>query len=182
MQAVRNNNFQAGIIFILLNSLTFFATAADESTPQALFQSPKAIIKAPVLSLPNLQEEIENLSDYEGKVILLHFWATWCSSCLEELPELQTLWEKLQDKGLVVIAVAEDSWEAVRDYLKTKHFTFPIWIDQYGKGLRDYKIKGFPATYLIGREGNLQGLALGSRQWMDSSIFKEVDSLLITDK
>jgi len=178
---VRTKNFQIGILFILLNISVFFAKA-DEITPQALFQTPKIIIKAPDLSLPNLAKEEEKLSDYEGKLVLLHFWATWCDSCLKELPELQILWEKLQDKGLVVIAVAEDSWESVQTFVKTQHFTFPIWVDQYGQGLRNYSIKGFPATYLVNRNGDLQGLVLGFRQWTDSKIFNEIDSLLIIDK
>jgi peroxiredoxin len=179
---VRNKKFHVAILFILLNIPLFFAHATEESTSSPLFQTPAIIIDAPDLSLPNLQEKVENISDYRGKVVLLHFWATWCASCLKELPELQILWEKLQSKDLVVIAVAEDSWQSVQAFVKTNNFTFPIWIDQYGRGLREYSIKGFPSTYLISREGKLQGLAVGFRQWTKSTVFNEVESLLILDK
>jgi len=174
---LRNKKHFISILFILLNINVLFARA-EESAPPALFQMPQTIVQAPELSLPNLHEKVEKLSDYHGKVILLHFWATWCVSCLEELPELQILWEKLQDKGLVVIAVAEDSWKAVQAFVKKEHFTFPIWVDQYGQGLRHYSVKGFPATYLIGRDGTVQGLAMGFRQWTEPKIFNAIESLV----
>ncbi len=113
------------------------------------------IKKAPELSVLDLTGQKRHLSDYNGQVVLLHFWATWCSSCIRELSELQKLWEKLEDKGLVVIAVAEDSRKSVATFAKNHLMTFPVWIDQYGQGLRAYSIKGFPTTYLIGRTGQL---------------------------
>jgi peroxiredoxin len=166
------------ILLSLITSLTF---AADINTPQQIFQTPKTITQAPNLSLFDLKNREQRLSRYAGKVILLHFWATWCSSCLLELPQLQTLWEKLRDKGLVVIAIAADNRKSVEAFVKAKQFTFPVWIDQYGSGLRAYSVKGFPTTSLIGRTGNLEGMALGPRDWTNSYIFKMIEVILAKD-
>ena len=159
--------------FLLIVSIFLSTAAATE-----VFQKPDVIKKAPELSLFDLEEQKQQLSHYTGKVVLLHFWATWCSSCIQELSELQTLWEKLQDKGLVVIAVAEDSKKSVEAFTKKHFMTFPVWIDQYGAGLRAYHIKGFPSTYLIGRSGYLEGIAFGPRKWINPLVFKEIETLL----
>jgi len=159
--------------YFLLFFVIFFPTTAT-----AVFQKPDVIEKAPELSLFDLAGQKQNLSQYQGQVVLLHFWATWCSSCVQELSELQTLWEKLHNKGLVVIAVAEDSKKSVVAFVKKRPMTFPVWIDQYGKGLRSYKIKGFPTTYLIGRNGYQEGIAFGPRKWLDSLVFPKIEKLL----
>ena len=155
--------------------MTSLAIAADDNGP--IFQKLSPTI-APNLSLFDLKNQPQQLSDYRGKVILLHFWATWCRSCLTELAELQILWEKLQNKGLVVIAVAEDSQQSVEAYIKANRFNLPVWIDQYGDGLRPYHVNVFPTTYLIGRTGYLEGMALGPRQWTKPDIFNIMKKLV----
>jgi peroxiredoxin len=172
---MRNKNF-LWISAILFSLMTSFAFATDNNVQ--LFQKLTPITKAPNLSLFDLKNQHQQLSDYRGKVILLHFWATWCRSCLIELAELQILWEKLRKKGLVVIAVAEDSRKLVEAYIKANRFTLPVWIDQDGKGLQPYHVNVFPTTYLIGRTGYLEGMALGPRQWMDSHIFNAMKKLV----
>lgn len=177
---MRNKGFQKfwpwiGCILLIITT----SLAATENGE--VFQKNDVIKKAPELSLFDLAGQKQHLSDYAGKVVLLHFWATWCSSCLQELSELQTLWEKLEDKGLVVIAVAEDSRKSVKTFVKNNPMTFPIWIDQYGSGLRAYRIKGLPTTYLIGRTGDAEGIVLGPRQWTDSLIFNKIETLLVNN-
>ena len=160
------------ILLTVTISFTTTVTAAE------IFQRPPVIKKAPNLSLLDLASQKQQLNQYLGKVVLLHFWATWCGSCIQELSTLQTLWEKLQDKGLVVIAVAADNRTAVEAFTKEHIMTFPVWIDQYGKGLRAYGLKGFPTTYLIGRTGNLEGIALGPREWTNFSVFNDIKTLV----
>jgi len=162
---------------LILVSL-LIATAANA---EKIFTTPSVVEPAPKIELANLTFQSEDLAKYQGKVVLLHFWATWCSSCLQELPELQSLWEKLQAKGLVVIAVAADSRKNVNEFLPTKNFTFPIWIDQYGKAMRDYKVQVFPMTFLIGRNGKLLGTAIGSKDWNKENNFTIMENILKYD-
>lgn len=163
-----------GILFCFITSLTI--AADNNGTP---FQKLSPTRAAPNLSLFDLKNQPQHLSDYQGKVVLLHFWATWCRSCLTELAELQILWEKLRNKGLVVIAVAEDSRSSVEAYMTANRLNLPVWIDQYGDGLQPYNVKVYPTTYLIGRMGHLEGIALGPRQWTDSDIFNIMKQLVV---
>ncbi|EDN69531.1 Peroxiredoxin [Beggiatoa sp. PS] len=165
---------------ILFSLMTSLAIAADDKV--VIFQKLSSTTIAPDLSLFDLKNQSQQLSDYRGKVILLHFWATWCRSCLAELAELQILWEKLQSEGLVVIAVAEDSRKSVEAYIRANRFNLPVWIDQYGDGLRPYNVNVFPTTYLIGRTGYLEGMALGPRQWTDSAVFNTMKKLVVLNK
>ena len=173
-----NKNFQSSLWLscIIFGLMTSLAMAADDKVQ--LFQKLASTTKAPNLSLFDLNNQNQPLSQYTGQVILLHFWATWCRSCLQELPDLQLLGEKLQDQGLVVIAIAEDSRKAVEPYIQKNRFTLPVWIDQYGEGLRAYNVQVFPTTYLIGRTGNIEGIALGPRQWTNPIIFNHIEKLL----
>lgn len=63
---------------------------------------------APPFILKDLEGDVKGLNDFKGHVILLHFWATWCVPCKDELPTIKALWEMLKDKGFLVVAIATD--------------------------------------------------------------------------
>ena len=96
---------------------------------------------------------ILTLKQARGKIVLLDFWATWCGPCRDELPKIQTLYEKYKDKGFVVYGVAEDSPEgSVLAFMQSNKITFPV-----ARAAEDtasiYGTTGLPATILIGRDG-----------------------------
>jgi len=72
----------------------------------------------------------QNLSQYQGKIIVLNLWATWCPPCREEMPELNALYQDYKDKNVVVIGVALDDLASVITFLKSSPVNYPIYITE----------------------------------------------------
>ena len=96
------------------------------------------------------------LSEYRGKVVILNFWATWCFPCLYEMPLLQRIHTRFEDRGLTVVAVAVfDELESVRSYQTKYGYTFPILFHDSNAGKNTLGLLGVPQTYILGRDGAL---------------------------
>jgi len=72
----------------------------------------------------------QNLSQYQGKIIVLNLWATWCPPCREEMPELNALYQEYKDKNVVVLGVALDELASVITFLKSSSVNYPIYITE----------------------------------------------------
>jgi len=102
----------------------------------------------------------QNLKQFQHKIIVLNFWATWCEPCREEMPELSNFYVENQPKNVVVVGVAIDEEKAVRSYLKSTKVTYPILVDE-DKGVILGKNLGnnegiLPYTVIIDSQGIIQ--------------------------
>ena len=87
---------------------------------------PAVGMQAEDFQLVDLEGKTQSLSQYRGKIVLVNFWATWCKPCTTEMPAMQTMYDKLRDKGFVVLAVNELEDEAkVREHIRAYGHTFP---------------------------------------------------------
>ena len=118
---------------------------------------------APEVSLKDLQGQDVSLSDFRGKVVLLNFWATWCKPCKEEMPAIQASYDKLGDKGFVVLAINElEDTERVADYIRKYNHTFPVLMDRKNQVANKYGVVGLPASFLIDPQGIVRERIVGS--------------------
>lgn len=109
----------------------------------------------------------------------MNFWATWCIPCREEMPAMETLYREFKDEGFVVLAVnVEESPNKVTKFVREFHVTFPIALDTKGDVMSDYGIRALPATYLIGKKGEVLAMGLGSRDWANYAYRSLFQSLL----
>jgi cytochrome c biogenesis protein CcmG/thiol:disulfide interchange protein DsbE len=109
---------------------------------------------APAFRLIDLNGQAVTSAQFKGKVVFLGFWAIWCKSCREELPELNRLYMKFNEKGFTIIGISVDSSQArVAAFLKKVPVTFPILIDQKGDVAESYRLSGLPAGFLIDKNG-----------------------------
>lgn len=111
-----------------------------------------------------LSDETFKLSDYEGQVVLLNIWATWCAPCREETPDLQELYEKYKEEGLMILGVSidEQGESVVRPFIEKYEVSYPIVIDD-GTIMDKYgPTMGIPTTYVINKKGNLEYFAVGA--------------------
>lgn len=112
--------------------------------------------RAPAFEMRDLAGRSVTLDQFNGKVIILNFWATWCAPCIAEMPALEKLYLKFRDQGLVVLSVAvDDTSEAVNVFREQLKLTFPIVIDVKREGAAKYKVIGFPETFVLDRAGKI---------------------------
>ena len=126
--------------------------------------APKVGDLAPEISLPNLNGDIDKLSNYRGTLVLIDFWASWCSPCRVENPNVVRLYEKYKSKGFEIYGISLDkeksSWEAA---IKHDGVTWSQVSDLKGwesSSVKRYKVKSIPYTVLVDQEGRVVALGL----------------------
>ena len=118
---------------------------------------------APEITLKDLQGRDVKLSDLRGKVVLVNFWATWCKPCKEEMPAMQASYDKLRDKGFVVLAVNElEDTARVAEHIRTHGHTFEVVMDHNNQVANMYGVVGLPASFLIDPQGIVRERISGS--------------------
>jgi peroxiredoxin len=118
---------------------------------------------APEVVLKDLQGQEVKLSDLRGKIVLLNFWATWCKPCKEEMPAMQTSYDKLRDQGFVVLAINElEDTERVAEHVRTHNHTFLVVMDHDNHVANRYGVVGLPASFLVDRQGIVREHIFGS--------------------
>lgn len=120
------------------------------------------------------------LSDHEGTVILLNFWATWCGPCVREMPAFPMLVEKYgEDLTLLAVNLGEAEVN-VKSFLERNEYAFPVALDQEGEIGMLYPSDGIPYTVLIGRDGKIASIHLGAdtADAMYAAYCEEIDALL----
>ncbi|MEQ8966302.1 MAG: TlpA disulfide reductase family protein [Azospirillaceae bacterium] len=122
---------------------------------------------APAATLETPDGEVA-LADFEGRVVLLNFWATWCGPCVEEMPALDTLQAELADRPFDVVAVSIDRGGAaeVRPFFEAHGIeALDIFLDPLGATPRAFEALGLPTTVLIDPEGRVVGRYAGAAPW-----------------
>ena len=118
---------------------------------------PTVGMQAEDFQLADLDGKTQSLSQYRGKIVLVNFWATWCKPCTTEMPAMQTIYDKLRDKGFVVLAVNELEDDAkVREHIKQYGHTFPVLMDRDNKVANQFGVFGLPVSVFIDEKGVVQ--------------------------
>lgn len=135
---------------------------------------------APPLTLLRADGTPQTLAELRGRLVLLHFWATWCAPCRIELPALLEVGRELCGDGrCAVVAVAvDDDWPAVRQFFAG---TIPPEVVAVTRDVaeRQYGVATLPDTYLVDAEGHLRLRFLGARDWRDAAIREMVASMQV---
>jgi peroxiredoxin len=138
--------------------------------------------KAPDFSLRTVSGERLKLSDYQGKVVVLNFWATWCAPCKSELTVLQTFLDKHAAEGLAVVSVNIDDPKTsaeVRRFVTDKKLTIPVPLDPEAEVLGKYNPKqALPFLVIIDRDGRRVYQHTGFGEGAEQQIEQEVATLL----
>lgn len=106
-------------------------------------------------TLTDLQGKTWTLGDLRGKVVLVNFWATWCTPCRSEMPDLEARYNQYKDQGFVVLAISDEDAEKVKRYIDENHYTYTILLDPGRKVNEEYNIEGIPKSLVYNREGKL---------------------------
>jgi cytochrome c biogenesis protein CcmG, thiol:disulfide interchange protein DsbE len=124
-------------------------------------------------SAPLPDGAVRTLADYEGDVILLNFWATWCEPCKVEMPSMEAVHRDYAPFGLRVVAVSEDDARItpsdLRAYAEDLELTFEILRDTSHAISHAYQVIGYPTTYIIARDGTVRRRWIGPEDWNSPS-------------
>jgi thiol-disulfide isomerase/thioredoxin len=130
-------------------------------------------------TLSILDGQSTTLTAYRGKVVILNFWATWCSPCREEMPSMEILYKRFKNNGLEILAVDGGEDEAtVQQFVRNGSYTFPVLMDKNGMVNYVYGIQAIPTSFIIDREGKILIRIIGSIRWDTPEIIKAFDALL----
>jgi len=114
-------------------------------------------------TLTGLDGKPYTLSALRGKVVLLNFWATWCPPCRKEMPDMEKLYQRLQAKGFVVLAISDEERDTVAGFEEKQKYTFPILLDPDRKVNTAFNVEGIPKSFLFDRDGKLVAQAIDMR-------------------
>jgi peroxiredoxin len=107
-----------------------------------------------------------SLNQFRGQIVLLNFWATWCPPCVEELPSLMNMQDRVRSRGVVVLGVSIDvDGDAYHRFLKQRNVNFVTVRDPEQKVAGMYGTSGWPETYVIDRQGTLRRKFVGPVNW-----------------
>jgi len=181
-QSMINKTFYLKSLFFILILLVLYSSAEgiDTLLQKAGIKPIKGSQTAPNFSLEDLNGKKVDLKQFRGKVVFLNFWATWCSPCKEEMPSMEALYQKLEERGFVFLAISVDyeDKKKVKEFIDKHRYTFPVLIDPKGLTLDLYKVKGIPTTILIDKKGRLVGSAVGPRDWKHPEIISILNQLI----
>ena len=114
-------------------------------------------------TLSDLQSKSWTLHELHGKVVLVNFWATWCPPCRKEMPDLDALYRKFKDQGLVILAIDDEEVGKIKPYLAEQPVTYPILLDAGRKANESFRIDGIPKSFVYDREGKLVAQSIDMR-------------------
>lgn len=160
-------------LFLGSKLLNLGSDAAQTNLPAA--RKPQA---APPFMLPDLEGKPVRLGDFEGRVVLISFWATWCRPCLMELPHVEKLHRKLAAQGFSVVALNTDRDSGmVREFVAQSGYTFPVLLADQSVQL-NYNVYGLPFAVLVDRKGHIRSRRAGYSPGQEWDMESEVTALL----
>lgn len=159
IKVIKEKKMKKFVLLFLPIVLVFFLCAKAEKGVETENNFPAA----PEFSLTDLVGNEISLSDYEGKVIFLNFWATWCSPCRAEIPGFVELYEKYENKGMQIIGISLDmaGVNKVLNFVKEYKINYPVAMATR-KMYSDYEPgRAIPVTIIIDQKGKIRHKHIG---------------------
>jgi peroxiredoxin len=150
MGLVRSLPVLGGLVFLSL------LVALPALSPAAVVEV-KAGNQAPEFSARDIDGKLVSVIAFRGRVVLLHFWATWCASCKEEMPSLEKIYARYGDRGLKVVGIASDSKEDIREFFRDFPVSYSLISDPKSEVQRLYGVRGIPVSFVVDRRGIIVG-------------------------
>jgi len=163
----------AATLVSALSLLRWYLDRGQTAEPALSSQAIRVGSPVPDFTLPGLDGSDIRLSDYRGRIVLVNFWASWCSPCRAEMPEIEHVYRTYRDAGFLAIGVNQlEPAPQVRAFIEEHQLTWIFALDQDGAVSQRWGVFGIPQSYLIDREGNIVKSWLGvlSRQELEQEL------------
>ena len=163
--------------------------------PAKEFGIDRARVAAPPFELAALDGSRVSLSELQGRVVFVNFWATWCPPCRDEMPSMIRLGQELERRHpgrfkMIAISV-DDGWDPIKEYFAAPPFGGPpggvtVALDTSQASAKAYYCSArgfcpdikFPETYIVDQKGRLVGYVVGPRNWENAAALEYLESLI----
>lgn len=164
--------FFATVVAVICSAGTAIAAQEGTLTPS----EPREVADIAYYDLDGAEQK---LSALKGKTVVVHFWATWCPPCIEELPQMQKALAGLGEEVVVVVPVSLDrTTDVVKTFYAANNIALPLAMDGKGKAMRALEIKGLPSTVIIDREGKEIARRAGVVDWNNPAVVEAIKGAL----
>lgn len=138
----------AGLLLLVGGTFAFISTRGDLSL--------RKTAAAPNITLDSLGGEEISLRQFQGNLVLVNFWATWCPPCQKEIPALEAAFQANKDQGFVILGVnVGESPAVVETFTAARQISYPILLDTEDVWMDRYGSLGLPMSVVIGRDGSI---------------------------
>jgi len=130
--------------------------------------------------LEGIDGKIHRLSDYQGKVVLINFWASWCPPCIQEIPSMQRLENSFPDRPFEIVAInVAEQKRKVNYQAKRINMNFIVLLDPESKTFKQWQTKILPTSFIVDKKGHTRYLAQGPIEWDTDEVSTTIEKLLI---
>ena len=114
-------------------------------------------------TLTDLGGNAWNLRELRGKVVLVNFWATWCPPCRKEMPDLDALYRRFENQGLVILGISDEDAGKVESFLAERPVLYPVLLDPRRMVNEEFQVDGIPKSFVYDRDGKLVAESIDMR-------------------
>ena len=132
-----------------------------------------------MLQFIDLDNNIFNIQDFEGKNLFINYWATWCNPCLAEMPYMAELYEKYQNnEDIIFLYLSREELKTIKNYIPKDESLQNLPIFKIITDDEFFATSGIPTTFIVNSKGQVVVKDVGSAFWNDQSVFKFIDQLI----
>jgi thiol-disulfide isomerase/thioredoxin len=165
-----------GALLVAVGSLWIRSLVPPESPSGSL----AFLSAAPALPVYDRSGAKVDLTKEKGRLLIVHFWATWCPPCVEEIPALSKFWDRYRgrsDISLYAISVDKD-WKVIDDFSKKNPNTLPVYRDPNAATAQRFGTTQYPETYIVNKNGRVIYRVQGGVEWNDQSVQQRIAQML----
>lgn len=170
------NSQRAKIIFYFFLTICFLFTWYCQYAVAATTGEKAADLEV----INGASNTVHHLSDFRGKVLVVSFWATWCPPCQEEMPSIQSLYNRFRNdqQFQMVNVLYRDDYEKAVAYMKERNYDYPLFLDNNNKTAASYGVTGVPESFVIDKHGVIRKKVIGGIDWSSQESISLISSLL----
>ncbi len=163
-------------IFILSCFIGMFSAQASSASGKLTLY--KGNLSSPEFNLTDMQGKKHSLSDYQGNIVLLQFWATYCTPCRKEMPTMNSLIKKMDGKPFKILTVnMAEAKPDIQKFIDQVPVDFPVLLDSDGAILSQWKVFAAPANFILDKKGNILFTLYGGIEWDSEEMVKKLSTL-----